>query len=926
MDDCSCGPSCKCESNQAEDAPLLKRNCYCVSCKCSVDTPSTYQSFPKGRGISKIVLEVEGMTCASCVATIESLTKAKKGVKDVRINLITGEAFVDFDSDIIEVEKIVQVIEDAGFEASIRQESIGSITFEIEGMTCSSCSSALEAGLLGKAGVKTVSVNLLENICTVQYDSSLIGVRDLITMIEDIGYGAQVQKNKKNRNERKEKELKNAKRKMWLGICFAVPAFMISMVFGMIPATEKYLDYEIYPGLSIESLIMFCLATPVQFWLGAKFYIGSYKSLKSFSANMDVLIAIGTSAAYFYSVAAIFMNIFLHYHTQHFFETSILLIAFVYLGKYLELYARGKTSEAMTTLLSLQAKKAILLTINDKMEIQTETEIDSELIQKGDVLKVLPGTQIPVDGTILKGSTTIDESMITGESIPIEKQIGDRVIGATINLQGQIFVLATKVGSDTTLAQIIKLVEDAQMQKAPIQALADQISQVFVPMVVLISILTFIIWFSLAETGSLPDDYISPELNEFVFALLFSIACLVIACPCALGLATPTAVMVGTGVGAKLGILIKGGQALEKAYKISAIIFDKTGTLTEGKPKVTDLILFQQNEYPFDEKTFVQIAASLEATSSHPLAQAITNFAKSKNILLHEIQNVVEIPGKGLQGECKQGTLFAGNMTWMLENQVQIENSTISSSEDIPKNSQRLQGLQAKGVSVVLFALNKILIGAVGISDTPRLEAADVVQYLEAKGLEVWMVTGDNHQTAQAVANQLQIKNVFSEVLPHQKSEKVAELQGKGHTVAMIGDGINDSPGLAKADIGISIGAGSDVAIETASIVLLKSDLWDVATAIDLSKVVFRRIKSNFIWAFGYNCVGIPLAAGVLYPLIKVHFPPFLAGLAMALSSVSVVLSSLLLKWYRPPERKVLHSSSNMKLKSGLLTETSSIN
>ena len=593
---------------------------------------------------------------------------------------------------------------------------------------------------------------------------------------------------------------------------------------------------------------------------------------------------------------------------------------FVVGGKYMEVVAKGKTSEALSKLMDLQATHAILLRIDAASgEVVGEEEIGIELVQQGDVLKVVPGAKVPVDGAVVFGHSSTDESMVTGESMPVNKEVGSTVIGGTINQHGVLHVRADRVGADSALAQITRLVEDAQSNKAPIQAIADKISAYFVPVVVLIAVLSFVVWISLAYTV-VPDDWIPDGQGRFLFALIFFMTVLVIACPCALGLATPTAVMVGTGLGAMHGVLIKGGAALEKAYKVNAIIFDKTGTLTYGKPVVTDVMAFG-GDGAWTDARFLTYLGSAEASSEHPLGRCIYEHVQrlagdeGSAVAVLPAAEFEAVPGRGLQCVVEGHRVFVGNRKGMAASGA----APVSAA-----TNEQLEALENEGKTVMMMSVDGVVVGSIAVADTIKPESRQVVRMLEEMGTEVWMVTGDNRRTAQAIAKQAGIKNVFAEVMPADKAEKVKELQAKprhadtkprkdgsvqGKVVAMVGDGVNDSPALAQADVGIAIGAGTDIAMEAADVVLMKSDLLDVLTSMDISRRTFRRIKLNFVFAFGYNILGIPIAAGLFFPLFKAHLPPWIAGLAMALSSVSVVGSSLLLKRYKKPQRIALEDA-----------------
>ncbi|MBI5880711.1 copper-translocating P-type ATPase [archaeon] len=630
-------------------------------------------------------------------------------------------------------------------------------------------------------------------------------------------------------------------------LVFTVPAVIIGMVLMWLGVEVPYKEY-----------LLWALATPVQFYVGWQFYKGTWHSLRNRTANMDTLIAVGTSAAYFYSVYVILFA----QDLGQYFETSAILITLVVLGKYLEAAATGKTSEAIKRLIGLSPKTATVIRKGKELKIG----VDDVLV--GDIIIVKPGEKIPVDGKVIEGDSSVDESMITGESIPVEKKKGDTVIGGIMNKHGTLKFIATKVGENTTLSHIIKLIEDAQGKKAPIQRFADLVSAYFVPIVIIIAIATFLVWhFAFGK--------------EFSFALITAVAVLVIACPCALGLATPTAIMVGTGKGAKNGILIKGGEALETAHKLKYIVFDKTGTITKGTPEVTDIVALNNAS----EAQILKMAASVEKPSEHPLADAIVKKAKDRKMQLGKVTTFKAIPGHGIRAKLGQKQYFFGNVKHMKENKI-----------DTRKTVEKMRDLEEQGKTVMLLAEGKKLIGIVAVADTIKESSKEAVSKLQGMGITVYMITGDNERTAAAIARQAGISHVFAEVLPEDKAGHIKDLQKKGK-VAMVGDGINDSPALAQADIGIAMGSGTDVAMETGNIVLMRNDLLDVPKAIRLSRVTMSKIRQNMFWALFYNVLGIPIAAGVLYPFTGWLLSPIIAGGAMALSSVSVVSNSLLLKY-----------------------------
>ncbi len=709
------------------------------------------------------------------------------------------------------------------------------IKLNISGMHCSSCSVLIEKSLKKMEGVKTSNVNFSTANANVEYDEFKIEENKFIEKIKDLGYSADIEKNGKKQEQRERKEIANLREKLLISSIFAIPAFILGMFFMKNPL--PYQDY-----------ILWSLATPVQFYIGSQFYKGAWGALKNKSANMDTLVALGTSAAYFFSVYVVLSGV-----GNQYFEASAVLITLVIFGKYLEAKAKGKTSEAIKKLMHLSPKKATVIR-NGKEIIVKISEIELN-----DIILVKPGGKIPVDGIIVEGHSSVNESMITGESIPVDKKIGDEVIGGTINKQGSFKFKATKIGKNTILAGIIKLIEDAQGRKAPIQRFADNVSAYFVPIVILIAILTFGSWYFIFS-------------SELSFAMITAVAVLVIACPCALGLATPTAIMVGTGKGARNGILIKGGDSLETAHKLKYLIFDKTGTITKGVPEVTDVVCF-------GKENILKIAASIEKNSEHPLGEAIVEKAKTDRISFSKISNFESIPGHGVSSNIGKKKYYFGNLKLMGDIGIKVESNN----------------LEKEGKTVMYLAENKKLIGLIAVADTIKETSARAVKALEKLGIKVYMITGDNKNTANAIAKIAGIKNVFAEVLPEDKAKYVKKLQRHG-SVAMVGDGINDAPALAQADIGIAMGSGTDVAMETGNIILMKNDLLDIAKSIRLSKITMSKIRQNMFWALFYNSMGIPVAAGVLYPFTGWLLNPMLAGGAMAMSSVSVVMNSLLLK------------------------------
>ena len=711
------------------------------------------------------------------------------------------------------------------------------IDISIQGMHCQSCVTIIEKAFRKNPAIKQGTVNLTTEKARVTYDEKDIEESQVLDIINKRGYRAHIAKASDMAD--KGQEIIRLKRLFFFSLLFAIPAFVIGMVFAWLGIMIPYQGY-----------ILWALATPVQFIAGAQFYKGMWGALKDKTANMDTLIAIGTSAAYFYSVYLVLFSP----ETEQYFEVAAVLITFVLMGKLLEAIAKGKTSEAIKKLMNLSPKIATVIK-NGK-----EVKIPVDDVQKGDIILVKPGEKIPVDGIVTEGHSAIDESMITGESIPVEKKKGDLVIGATINKTGSFRFKAEKIGQDTTLSHIVKLIEEAQTRKAPIQRFADLVSSYFVPVVIIIAIITFVSWL---------------YLKDLSFGFVTAVSVLVIACPCALGLATPTAIMVGTGKGAQKGILIKGGDSLETAHKLTAVIFDKTGTITKGVPEVTDIIALS-----IPKEQVITIAASIEKLSEHPLAEAIVKAAK-KTV---KATNFRAIPGHGVTATVDKKRYLLGNQKLMEQNKVLYA-----------KLAPQIEALEDQGKTVMLLASGKKVLGLIAVADTIKETSFEAVRSLQRMKIRVFMITGDNKRTAQAIAKQAGINHVFAEVLPEDKANYVKELQQKGK-VAMVGDGINDAPALAQADIGIAMGSGTDVAMETGNIVLMRNDLRDVAKAIKLSRMTMRKIRQNMFWALIYNVLGIPLAAGLLYPFTGALLNPIVAGAAMALSSVSVVSNSLLLK------------------------------
>ncbi|MBI4140875.1 heavy metal translocating P-type ATPase [Candidatus Woesearchaeota archaeon] len=797
-------------------------------------------------------ISITGMHCASCAATIEKGIKKVKGITYAAVNFATEKAVVEFDDKTASLSDIESAVEKAGYTV-IRKEGAGVVTLKIIGMDNPHCVGTVDAALSTLPGVikKELSVN---EKAVIQFDPAKTSVEKIKKTIKSAGYEPLEETILDREKEVREAEIKKVRNLFLIGLILSIPVFILSFPewFG--------LDF------ADRAFVLFLLTFPVQFIVGWRFYKGAFIALKAKTASMDTLIVIGTTAAFLYSAAVVLAPQW--FATKElYFDTAAIIITFIILGKWLEALAKGKASEAIKKLIGLQPKTARV--IRNKKEI----EIPAEEVQVNDVIVIRPGEKIPVDGIIIEGSSSVDESMITGESIPVEKNVGDKVIGATINKHGAFHFRATKVGKDTTLAQIIRLVEEAQGTKAPIQRLADVVSGYFVPAVTIIAVLSFVIWYFVAG-------------QSFLFSLSTFIAVLIIACPCALGLATPTAIMVGTGKGAEKGILIKGGEALETAHKITTIVFDKTGTLTKGSPELTNVVSFSKR---FDENHVLQFAAIAELNSEHPLGEAIVKGAELRGVEIPHGTNFKALPGKGV--EIKQGIkkIVLGTRMLMKDERLQV-------TETIEKELRRLENA---GKTAMLVGVNREIVGIVAVADTLKEYAKEAVVQLKDLGKEVYMITGDNERTAKAIAAQLGIEHVLAEVLPDQKADEIKRLQALRKIVAMVGDGINDAPALAQADVGIAVSTGSDVALETGKIVLMKNDVRDVVTAIDLSRYTIKKIKQNLFWAFAYNVAGIPIAAGILYPFTGFLLNPVIAAAAMALSSISVVGNSLLMKLYK---------------------------
>ncbi|MCS6132181.1 heavy metal translocating P-type ATPase [Clostridium botulinum] len=808
--------------------------------------------------MQKKSFKINGMTCSACANRVERVVGKLDGVEKSNVNFATETLSVEFDENKLQDKDIEEKVVKAGYSI---KKNIKTYNLKVEGMTCSACANRVEIVTKKIGGVQESNVNFATEKLTIVIDEDVTGYSDIKTAVEKAGY--KLEKEDKAKEDKKEsnpaKELLN---RFIISVILTVPLLIISMGHMVGMHLPSIIDPMINP-LNF-ALIQIALTLPVML-VGYKFYKVGIKNLFKLSPNMDSLISIGTLAAFLYGIFAIVkINQGNSEYAMHlYFESAAVILTLITLGKYLEAVSKGKTSQAIKALMGLAPKSATVIRNG------IESIIPIEEVVAGDIVLVKPGEKLPVDGEVIEGSTSIDESMLTGESIPVEKEIGSNVIGSSINKTGFIKYKATKVGKDTALAQIVKLVEEAQGSKAPIAKLADVISAYFVPIVIGLAIIAAVAWIVAGES--------------MIFALTIFISVLVIACPCALGLATPTAIMVGTGKGAENGVLIKGGEALETTYKLNTIVFDKTGTITEGKPKVTDILVNN-----ITENEILSLAASAEKGSEHPLGEAIVKEAEDRKLQLKEINKFNAIPGHGIEVLIDEKNIFLGNKKLMQEKNVDISS--------LDAQSERLSN---EGKTPMYISINSELKGIIAVADTVKENSKEAIETLHSMGIKVAMITGDNKNTANAIAQQVGIDIVLAEVLPEDKANEVAKLQKDGDKVGMVGDGINDAPALAKADIGIAIGSGTDVAIESADIVLMKSDLMDVPTAIKLSKATIRNIKENLAWAFGYNILGIPVAMGILHIFGGPLLNPMIAAGAMSFSSVSVLLNALRLRNFK---------------------------
>jgi Cu+-exporting ATPase len=823
----------------------------------------------------RIDLPITGMTCAACASRIEKQLNKQTGVEKASVNFATGRATVNYKPEKTGAANLIETIKKVGYDVAGTQ----TVEFVVDDSARPSGSSAqLENYLAKGSGVVRANFNLATAAVAVEYLPDAGGVKAIRAAIEDFGYRVREVSGSGETAEDSIEAAHNAeyadlKRKFWIAAVLSLPVLVIAMSHGAI----EFLNFA---GVNWLQLV---LTIPVVFYCGRQFYLGAWAAYRHRAADMNTLIATGTGAAFIYSILATVFPSFFAAANQTmtmpgmetmanvpvYFEAASVIIALILLGRMLEARAKGQTGAAIKKLVGLQSKTARV--IRDGVEI----EIETEEVVPGDIVMVRPGEKIPVDGVVAEGSSAVDESMLTGESLPVEKKTGDDIFGATINKTGAFSFKATKVGKDTALQQIVKLVQDAQGSKPPIAKLADTISGIFTPIVICIAIATFVIWFVAA----------SPEIR-FTMALVNFVSVLIIACPCALGLATPTAIMVGTGRGAENGILIKGGDSLETAHKLNTIVLDKTGTITKGEPSLTDVIAVSDNA----ENDFLKIVASAEKRSEHPLAAAIVRGAAERNLTFETVENFNALEGRGIEAKVSGKNLLLGNLRLMNERKIELNGAETT-----------VEKLAEMGKTPMFAAIDNKFAGIVAVADTIKPESKVAIQSLQNLGLEVVMMTGDNKRTAEAVAKQVGIKRVLAEVLPEGKSGEIKRLQAEKKLVAMVGDGINDAPALAQADVGIAIGTGTDVAIEASDITLIKGDLRGVVAAIALSKATIKTIKQNLFWAFVYNVIGIPVAAGLLYPIFGILLSPVLASAAMSLSSVSVVANSLRLRSFNAP-------------------------
>lgn len=802
----------------------------------------------------KAEIKISGMHCASCALNVEKTLQGLEGVEEAQVNFGTEKATVEYDPEKVELQKLEKSVEEAGYGVVNQQ-----VVIKVGGMTCAMCVQAIEGVLKKIDGISQVNVNLAAEKAYVTYNPQMTSVTEMKEAIENLGYeylGVEGELLEDQEEKLREADLKDKRNRFIVAFVFSIPLMVLMYSGIMLPFNMSYFM------LVVTILPFIYVSYPI--------FSAAYRSLQNRSLNMDVMYSMGIGVAFVSSILGTF-NLVLTPEFM-FYETALMLAGFLMLGRWMEARAKGRTGTAIKKLIGLQAKTALVL-----REDGVETMVPVEEVMVGDTVLVKPGDKIPVDGKVISGESYVDESMITGEPIPSLKIAGSSVVGGTINQNGVLNFQAGKIGRDTVLAQIIKLVESAQGSKPPVQRIADQAVTYFIPTVLTVAIVAFLVWYFLLG-------------STLLFGLTVLISILVVACPCALGLATPTAVTVGIGRGAELGILVKNGEALEISEKLTTFLFDKTGTLTKGKPEVTNLI-----GITMDDKYLLELAASVESNSQHPLAKAIVTKAQDNDLNLHEAEEFNTFGGKGVSAMVGRKNVLIGNRTLLNDNGILIQDT----------EEELISKLEEEGKTAVLVAVDNLLSGILGVADTLKENTPQAISELKKMGLEVVMITGDNKRTAEAIANRIGIDKVMAGVLPEDKSAEVKRLQDKGEVVAFVGDGINDAPALAQADVGIAIGGGTDVAIESGEIVLIKDDLLDAVAGVQLSSKVMGRIKLNLFWAFAYNVILIPVAAGLLYPSFGITFRPEYAGLAMALSSVTVVTLSLLLKGYLPPSKKL---------------------
>ena len=848
--------------------------------------------------LSNLTLPISGMTCASCVSHVEGALKELPGVSNVTVNLATNKASLSYDPQRVKLDDMQRAVDDVGYAVATAE-----LTFDVSGMTCASCVDHVEGALKELSGVQEAVVNLGLGTARVVYIPGVVSTSSMKRAVREVGYEAQERSEGADALDRerqvREEEIKRQGRNLiiagTIGLIVMIGTFyeMLGPLKAFIP---EWLSYKWVIGL---------LTTPVVFGPGRQFFTNSWRGLKHGVTDMNLLYATGIGAAYGIAVInTLFPNAGFGGEGATFFESAALLTGFIILGRWLEALTRGRTSEAIRKLMKLQPKVARVLRNGQEQEIPAD-EVEIE-----DLILVRPGESIAVDGEVTEGYSAVDESMLTGESLPVEKKAGDAVIGGTINKTGAFKFKATRVGKETALAQIIKLVEDAQASKAPIQKLADWVAGHFILGVHLLAVVVFLFWFFFGyqmffdpNSSFILSPYKLGEIGVFGFSLLLSVTVLVISCPCAVGLATPSAMMAGTGKAAEFGVLFKGAEAIENTSKLQTMVFDKTGTLTRGEPSVTDIVASQQLSVSDD--LLLRMAATAEKNSEHPLGEAIVRGAQDRGLKLAEPETFNSIPGHGVEAKAAGSEILLGNRKLMRERSI-----------DFSRLMTQAEALEADGKTVMFVALNGQAAGLIAVADTLKEYSTDAIRRLHKLGLEVAMITGDNRRTAEAIARKVGIDRVLAEVLPQDKAEEVKKLQAQGKKVAMVGDGVNDAPALAQAEVGMAIGSGTDVAKETGDIILIKDDIRDVVVALEVAKATMRKVKQNLFWAFFYNTLGIPLGAGLFYTFASVVISPELAGLLMAVSSISVTLNTLLLKGFRPSvgnERKPKQGTPHLK-------------